>query len=145
MSTWPVTGTLLDFGQMPLVHPRIVFTPDQAATSGFVVMPNFGVTVTPNMDGSFVAMLQSTTDTQPATFYRVSIEDIGGDGLYYPRADFPDWKIIVPYGGGQLNELLDMSNPNTLLWFAQETEPNPWPVGSIWLNTITGDYFRKDA
>jgi len=129
-----VTGTLTEVGGGHLVgkYPEIHFTLNAPNSKSGVMLPTEPVTVQPASDGSFTAPLQSTTDMLDDAWYTLSIQwlDAGGN---YVRADFPDWALQVPTGGGSFSDLFGKPPTNTRMVYVSLTAPeNPRPF-TMWL------------
>lgn len=129
-----VTGNLTDVGGGHLVGkiPEIHFTLNAPNAKAGVMLPTEPVTVQPATDGSFTAPLQSTVDMLDDAWYTVSIQwlDAGGN---YVKADFPDWALQVPSGGGSFSDLFGRPPQNTAMIYVSLEAPaelRPW---SFWL------------
>jgi hypothetical protein len=134
MATAPVVGNVTDVagthlnGKIPEVH----FTLNSPNAKAGKMIPTEPLTVQPASDGSFTANLESTTDMQDDAWYTVSIQwlDAGGN---YVKADFPDWALQVPTGGGSFSDLFGKPPQNTAMIYVSleaPTDPRPW---SFWL------------
>lgn len=142
-----VTGSLLDFGMTSLVQrsPQIAFVPSGAAAASGTILAATPVTVTPDNLGNFSVILQPTSELLADAWYtiRITVLDSAGN---FTHIDFPEWKIRVPDAGGVISDLIgDATAVNASFVYWQPTEPDPWPVGTIWVNSVTGDVNRKDS
>lgn len=135
-----VTGNLTDVGGGHLVGkiPEIHFTLNAPNSKAGVMLPTEPVTVQPASDGSFTAALQSTTDMMDDAWYTVSIQwlDAGGN---YVKADYPDWALQVPTGGGSFSDLFGRPPKNTLMFFVSLSAPVDPPKNSAWLQDDPAD------
>jgi hypothetical protein len=133
-----VTGTLSDFGWQNLAafHPTLTFIPSNSAVSpdGRVFATKHRVAVLDPEDGSWKVGLTATDDLRPGgTHYRVAIRWLDDFGF-----DFPDYKLFVPKGGGQIGDLIQApSNPG--LVFVSLTEPKHPSRGDKWLHADVND------
>lgn len=135
-----VTGNLTDVGGGHLVgkYPEIHFTLNAPNAKAGVMLPTQPLTVAPAADGSFTAPLQSTVDMHDDAWYNVSIQwlDSGGN---YVRADFPDWNLQVPTGGGSFSDLFGRPPKNTAMIYVSlvaPTNPRKW---TYWLESDPAD------
>ena len=140
-----VTGTLADFGFETLapLQAQVVFRPSSVGTIGGRLLATRERIVTPNAAGYFEAELASTSAITPATWYDVSIRWLDDDDGGYPRVDHVEHRLFVPPLGGTISELFRVPNNNQLVPYFQPHEPDPWPLGSLWINSVTGDITRK--
>lgn len=140
-----VTGTLRDFqvaGAWANTHAaQVEFVPSNAAFSGPDLRADDVIVATIDSGGAFSVSLASTASLQPAgTHYRVRIRWLGGErGGMVTKVP---GKLYVPGAGGNIGLLLEQS-PGAEFAFWQPTQPDPWPVGAIWVNSVTGDVTRK--
>ena len=129
-----VTGNLTDVGGGHLVGkiPEIHFYLNAPNTKPGVVLPTEKLTVQAAADGSFTANLQATTDMMDDAYYTVSIQWLDGAGNYV-KADFPDWQLQVPSGGGSFTNLFGKPPKNQRMVYVSLTPPdNPRPF-TLWL------------
>ena len=143
-----VTGNLSDFGLQSLAaySPEVRFVPSSVAVEGPRLLATRPVVATPDARGFFAVTLASNEAMTPATWYELQIVWLEpGDGSGYAAADFPDLRLHVPITGGAIANLLRVPATNALLVAFQPTEPDPWPVGLTWVNSVTGDLIRKDS
>jgi hypothetical protein len=134
-----VTGTLYDIagGHLAGKYPELVFTlNDTAATSGGVYVTEPSV-VTPGGDGSFTTNLPSTDLMRDDNYFTLQIRwlDTAGNSN---RIDFPDWKIRVPTGGGNIVDL--RGNGSNLSMVYVSLTPPEYPVPWLkWWKTDPDD------
>jgi hypothetical protein len=140
-----VTGTLADFNLQALtgLRPKIIFRPNRSALSPTRLYVARPIEVTPADDGSFSVELVPTQLLEPAAWYTIEIRWQEPSGRELGR-DYPDWRVFVTAEGGTLSGLISTPADNTLLVAWQPNQPDPWPSGLVWVNTITGDVVRKD-
>ncbi|GAA0960168.1 hypothetical protein [Frigoribacterium faeni] len=135
-----VTGTLSDFGYASLapLRPEIAFIPSGAGVFGGRLMATRPVTVTPGTSGYFEVDLVPADDR----WFQIRIawlDPVSGA----PDNDYVEPRLYVPELGGPIGHLLKApSTPSTdVAW--QPTAPKPWPVGLVWVNSITGRVQRQ--
>ena len=141
-----VSGTLNDanLGHLAGRAPKLIFTLSEPATSDAGMFVTEPIIVTPNSNGAFVVDLEPTETMHQKRHYDLSVQWLDAAGNFI-KVDFPDWDIFVPRGGGAFPDLIPGFTSNPFMIFWQATEPNPWPVGTVWVNSITGDVLRKDS
>ena len=100
--------------------------------------------VTPETDGNWVLNLVSTDSMTQDRYYRMTERWLNGDGMPL-GIDLPIWKFKIPEGVQAFTDLVPESANNPMVLFVQDTQPTSWSVGSVWINTITGDIYRKQA
>lgn len=129
-----VTGNLTDVGGGHLVgkYPEIHFTLNAPNAKAGVMLPTQPLTVAPASDGSFTAALQSTLDMHDDAWYTVSIQWLDGAGNYV-KADFPDWNLQVPSGGGSFSDLFGRPPKNTAMIYVSLVEPEDPRNWTFWL------------
>lgn len=149
MST--VTGTLTDCGLGHLAgkQPQLVFTLSDPATSASALYATDPVIVTPASDGTWSAALAPTDTMQQVRYYTLSVRwlDVAGNFIL---VDIPDWQIFVPTAGGTITDIVQNYTANPLMVIYQPTQPDPWPIGFVWLDTsvnttTSGDLNRRTA
>ena len=127
-----VTGKLSDFGWGTLAPfaPTLYFVPSNSA-----VDPNGRVLATRHVvadlvpDGTFSVELASTDDLRPGgTHYRVGIRWVDFFGF-----DFPDYRLFVPAGGGQIGDLIQAPANPGLVYVSLEEPPHK-SRNDLWLN-----------
>ena len=128
-----VTGTLYDIsgGHLSGKYPELIFTlNDTAATAGgvYVTEPNV---VTPGGDGSFTANLPATDLMRDDNYYTLQIQWLDSAGNSN-RIDFPDWKIRVPTGGGNLGDLRGPGSNLSMVYVSLTPPERPVPF-MLWL------------
>lgn len=129
-----VTGKLTEVSGGHLVGkaPEIHFTLNAPNAKSGVMLPTEPLTVAPATDGSFTANLQSTEDMMDDAFYTVSIQWLDAAGNYV-KADFPQWKIRVPLGGGAFSDLFGSPPKNSAMIYVSLSPPTNAPNGAWWL------------
>jgi len=129
-----VTGNLTDVGGGHLVGkiPEIHFTLNAPNARAGVMLPTEPLTVQPATDGTFTANLQSTVDMLDDAWYTVSIQWLDSAGNYV-RADFPDWSLQVPTGGGSFSDLFGRPPKNPLMFYVSLEPPVNPRKNSAWL------------
>lgn len=134
MATASVPGNLTDVGGGHLVGkiPEIHFTLNRPNSKSGKIHPTEPVTVQPASDGSFTAVLETTTDMLDDAWYTVSIQwlDAGGN---YVKADFPDWELQVPVGGGTFTDLFGRPPSNQRMVYVSLTAPSDPRPFTLWL------------
>lgn len=109
MATATVTGTFRNVGGANLnyLDPEVIFQVNKPAIGSagqfFATEP---ITVTPESDSSWSVVLEVTDGLLTEdVYYTVSAQwrDPAGN---YIKADFPDWKLYVPAGGGVFGDLI---------------------------------------
>lgn len=145
MPTALYTGSYVDcgLGTLAAFHPKLEFILSEESFSldGQLLSKN-PVVVTPTTgEGVFAVPL-------------VPNDLIRGNTEYMIRATYTNaasrvikldlFSFFARLGGGKV---ADMGTPGFIpaLVFWQPTEPDPWPVGSIWVNSITDDVNQKVA
>ena len=146
-----VTGKLTDCGLQSMAGKAInlVFTLNEPSSAGgaFLVTEPIAAVFTGT---NFTVTLQDTeTLDQAGRFYSVSATWLDSAGMFV-KVDFPDWRLFVPVVGGTLSDLVVNFSPNPYLVYWQATQPDPWPVKSVWVDTsidtaTSGDVLRKDS
>ena len=141
-----VTGTLSDFrlSTLSAYEPVIIFTPSSIGLLGARILARRPIEVRPNAAGYFEVDLASTDLVTPASWFDIAIRWLDPDGQQV-SIDHTNDKLFVPYQDGTIADLLRAPSNNQLHVFMQDTEPDPWPPGTAWLNTLTWDFNRKDA
>lgn len=131
-----VTGNLTDVGGGHLVGkiPEIHFTLNAPNAKAGVMLPTEPVTVQPATDGSFTAPLQSTVDMNDDAWYTVSIQWLDSAGNYV-KADFPDWNLQVPTGGGSFSDLFGRPPKNTAMIYVSLSAPDNPRKWTYWLES----------
>lgn len=129
-----VTGKLTDIsgGHLDGKIPEIHFTLNAPNAKAGVMLPTEPRTVQPDSNGTFTVNLESTVDMMDDAWYTVSIQWLDAAGNYV-KADFPDWELQVPSGGGSFSDLFGRP-PKNSTWFYQSlsapADPEKW---SHWL------------
>lgn len=127
-----VTFTISDITGEPLpagVVPDVVFTPSSPTVTqdGHVVVTE-PKTFTPNASGYVAADLISTdTTADPRFHYRMQIRWLNPDGYGgsgFTSIDYPNWKIRVPAGGGNLVDFTDLPARTDAFWVGITPPPD---------------------
>lgn len=132
----PVTGSLKDIGLEPLAGfmPVLEFTPSTNAVSpGGTIVTTTPVRVVPSPSGAFTAQLVETAEFRPEMWFTLRIKLLDPDGGYI-HADFPEWKIRVPLGGGPISSMIDQP-PHTDDWWIGTTDPPTGTDYQWWIDT----------
>jgi hypothetical protein len=137
-----VTGKLLDFGLASIngLNPVITFRANKPATTttGSFLATN-PITVTPASDGTFSVSLSTTDDLVTGDVYYTISADWRAPDLNYMRADYPDWKVYVPSGGGNIADLIKQP-VNRSIVITSPTNPGPnYGPGAYWLQLDPND------
>ncbi|UOD80362.1 hypothetical protein [Paenarthrobacter ureafaciens] len=134
MPTVPVTGNLREASGEHLVGkiPEIHFTLNAPNAKAGVMLPTEPVTVQPAADGSFTANLESTIDMLDDAWYTLSIQWLDAAGNYV-KADFPDWQLHVPTGGGSFSDLFGRPPKNTAMVYVSLSAPSDPGKWTFWL------------
>ena len=141
-----VYGKLTDFGLDPISthQPRVVFTPSDNGVFDGRLLATRPRTAIPDADGNFSVDLAPTTLVRPLVHYDIKILWLSVPGNL-KSADHLAARLSVPEQGGSIADLLAVPADNPYMWAFQPTQPDPWPVGLIWVNTDTGDIRRRTA
>lgn len=137
-----VRGRITDAAQVPLWAEQVelFFRLSRPATgSDGSLYGTAPVVVQPDASGEFVVRLVPNDVIQGNSSYRVSAKYLDRSGVF---VDVDLWEIFVPMLGGWVSELVDPSWSPAQQFFSA-TEPEPWPVGTVWNDTITGDVWRN--
>ncbi|XAZ30681.1 hypothetical protein AAHB34_16170 [Paenarthrobacter ureafaciens] len=129
-----VTGNLTEIGGGHLggKAPEIHFTLNAPNAKAGVMLPTEKLTVTPDANGAFTANLQSTVDMNDDAWYTVSIQWLDAAGNYV-KADFPDWNLQVPTGGGTFSDLFGRPPKNTQMVYVSLSAPTSPRKWTFWL------------
>ena len=134
MATAPVTLTLTDVGGGHLVgkYPQIIFTLNRPNSKAGKMHPTEPVVVSPPDSGVATVNLESTIDMLDDAWYTVSIQwlDAGGN---YVKADYPEWALQVPSGGGSFSDLFGKPPQNTQMIFVSLSPPENPRKWTYWL------------
>lgn len=138
-----VTGTLNTFAFATFINkaPRVVFTPSGPGVSTKYVLATEPVEATFLNAQDFEVNLAVNEFVSPTTWYTLRIEWLDGAGNF-TSVDFPDWKIRVPVGGGELGDLIDAPIDGGFIWTTTSpTDPPGSKPGDYILNPVTGDLY----
>ncbi|QOT16473.1 hypothetical protein [Paenarthrobacter sp. YJN-5] len=138
MPAVPGNLTEVNFGHLVGKAPEIIFTLNAPNAKPGVMIPTEPVSVAPAGDGSFTANLQSTEDMMDDAWYTVSIKWLDSPGKYV-KADWPDWQLRVPLGGGTFSDLFGRPPKNSLMFYVSLSAPTNVPQGSWWLEDDPAD------
>ena len=145
-----VTFTAQDANLQSMVGKSLMltFTLSDPATSGASLFLTDPVVVVVG-EGTNSVVLQDNETMDQIRVYKIKATwlDVAGG---YVSVDYPDWELFVPVAGGNLASLIPRYSNNPYMVFWQATEPNPWPVGTVWVDTsvntaTSGDVLRKDS
>jgi len=146
-----VTGTLADFGLVPLAPyaPQLVWLPSgNAITTGsstFLLSTKPRVTI-PAADGSWTVNLVQTDILVGISdpHYKLRIEWLDPDNPSASPSGFevPNWKIYVPAAGGKISDLIAAPWNPILAWVGETPPPGRGTPNTLWLNPVTGDLMR---
>jgi hypothetical protein len=140
-----VTGTLADFGRANLItlNPELLFYPEDTTTSGsMLLMADKPVSAVIDNAGNWTANLEPTENMSPRRYYKLRIRcrDTSGEFVY---ADFPDWKLYVPSGGGEITSLLDTPLDTGWVWVIDGgTDPAAARSGDLLFDSSTDNLYR---
>jgi hypothetical protein len=137
-----VTGKLLDAGLASIngLNPVLIFQLNKpAVTDSGSFLVTDPIEVTPAGDGTFTANLANTdTILTEDAYYTLSARwqapDIG-----LTRADFPDWKLYVPTGGGNFADLMKQPTNRSMVIKAPANPGNNFGPGALWLQIDPAD------
>jgi hypothetical protein len=140
-----VTGTLSDFGYASLApyQPVVTFTPTGPGVQGGRLLAAKPVSLSPGAGtGYFEVDLAPTEGIVPETWYQISISWLDTNAGWIEK-NFVGTKLEVPELGGPIGYLVKSppTPPPFVAW--QPTAPDPWPIGLVWVNSITGDVNRR--
>lgn len=140
---------ITDAAQVPLWAEQLEleFQPSRAGTGAAATLADgqlfsqAPVKVQPDANGEGVVRLVPNDVIQGDSYYKVRATWIDRNGT--PNG-LDLYKIYVPMTGGWLDELVDPSWKVAQVFY-QPTKPTPWPAGSVWINSITGDMKRNQT
>jgi hypothetical protein len=128
-----VNLTLYDIGGGHLAgkNPQLIFTlNDAAATAGGVYVTE-PIVVTPGSDGSASFDLPSTDLMRDDNYYSLAVKWQGPAGESI-RVDYPDWKIQVPTGGGNIVDLRGPGTNMSMVYVSLTPPDKPLPRTYWW-------------
>jgi hypothetical protein len=137
-----VTGKLLDFGLSSIngLNPVLIFQANKpAVTSAGTFLVTDPLEVTPASDGTFTATLSTTDDLVTDDVYYTMCAEWRAPDLNYMRADFPDWKLYVPSGGGNLADLIKQPANRSMVIKSPVNPGNNFGPGTTWLQIDPAD------
>ena len=129
---------------------ELAFTLSDPATAGDLLLLTDPIVVPINTTASVSVVLQDTETMDETRHYSISATWLDPANSYV-RRDFPAWELFVPIAGGSLPALIaNYSSNNPFMVYWQTAEPNPWPVGTTWVDTsvdtaTSGDVRRRTA
>jgi hypothetical protein len=137
-----VTGKLLDFGLSSIngLDPVLIFQANKPAvtsTGSFLVTDP--IEVTPTSGGNVTVDLSSTDDLVTADVYYTLSAEWRAPDLNFTRADFPDWKLYVPSGGGNLADLIKQPTNRSMVIKSPTNPGNNFGNGTLWLQIDPAD------
>lgn len=137
-----VTGKLLDFGLASIngLNPVLIFRANKPAiTDSGTFLVTDPIEVTPTSGGD-VSVSLANTDTllTEDVYYTMSAEWRAPD-LNYARADFPDWQLYVPSGGGNLADLMKQPVNRSMVIKSPTNPGNNFGPGALWLRIDPSD------
>ncbi len=144
------TSKLTDFGlgSLSALDVEIIFEPSGPSVSSGGLHAARPILVRPAADGSFSVNLIATETMMPAAWYVMRFRwrepSLTGQAGFVAY-DFPEFRLVTAAGGGDLTKWLNVPFDNLLMVITEPAPPDPWPIGAIWLNTGSGDYFRRRA
>lgn len=140
-----ITGTLVDVGLDPVTarYPELVWVPSAPTTTlNGQLVTAVPVETIPSSNGTWTAELISTNETSPPITYSLRIRLLD-PASGYVWMDFPDWKISVPWEGGNLSDLIGAPLATGVVWEVEgDTVPESARAGDLLLNTLTSDLYR---
>lgn len=144
-----VTGFVTDFGrrEMYSASTEIHFIPNRP---GMRQIENLILSARPIISpvaiytGFFTVELAANDRViGDDSWYDVVIVYRNGVGVPIGFDEIPH-RLYVTQAGGNITDLLQ-AVPGPMQVFWQPAEPSPWPVGAIWVSTITGLVQRRKA
>jgi hypothetical protein len=142
MATANATGKLLNFGLANIngLNPVLTFQANKPAitTTGSYLATD-PITVTPSSDGTFTVSLSTTDDlVTDDVYYTISAKWQAPD-LNYIRADFPEWRLYVPSGGGNIADLIKQPTNRSMVIKSPTNPGNNFGNGALWLQIDPAD------
>ena len=119
------------------------FKLSDTATGGITAFVPRPVKVYPGMADFCTVNLAPTEDMNEQRHYSLSAHWTNPVTGQPASSDFSDWEIFVPIAGGRLPDLIRDYANNPYMWFYEDTEPPRWPIGAVWINTVTWDANQK--
>lgn len=146
-----VTGSLRDIlgSRMHFKDVEILFelndinVVSSGSSAGRITPTEPAIVLPDETTGDFIAPLEATTLMANLAWYRMRVRWQGADANA-TLIDFPDWRIVVPPGGGRLDRLITDAqgmpgSTNGRLVYVSLTAPpknRPW---SLWLQSDPND------
>jgi hypothetical protein len=141
------TGNYLDVGLDSLApfSPTITATLSRESFSkvGNRLLSRRPVEATLGSGGFFTLDLVPNDEILGNTYYELQATYLDA-GSNFTRIDL--FKIYARTGGGEITDMFEpgyVFKPAYVFW--QDNEPDPWPVGWIWVNKTSGDVNRRTA
>jgi hypothetical protein len=140
-----VIGMLTDITSWPMDSARGIVSfaleaPGLSPAALLTTRPHIAI---PNAQGVFSADLVPTYDMPGNAGYRVVTTWLNGEDIPVGKDVYPEL-LYVPMEGGSVPVLLNRA-PGPMQAIYSPYEPEPWPLGAVWINTLTWDVSRKDA
>ncbi len=141
------TGTLTDCGLASLTpfKPilKFVLIPEASfALVGNQLLTTRPVQVTPGTTGAFSVELVPNDEIRGNTKYLVRAEWLDPAGVAPTSLDV--FEFFARAGGGDITEMAAAGPGMPAQVFWQSEQPDPWPPGWIWVNSVTGDVKRRN-
>ena len=146
-----ITGTAGDINltAVEAYGLELVFWLNEPASQGAKLIITREYIVAVADDGTWTIGVPDTETMSQPRHYKMRAQwrdpNAFGDDRGMAGVDFPDFELFVPVAGGSFAELTEHFTTNPYMVFYQATEPASWPVGSVWVNSITGDMNQKAA
>lgn len=145
MST--ISGKVTDFGGSSRLvgkSPQLSVVPSAESSSFGQLLSTVEIPVDLDpVDNSFSFNLISSDELRPPLPYGFRLQWLNGEGI--PVGQDLWSNVWVPDGAWDISDLLGAVGVSQTQIFWQATEPDPFPIGSYWANTITGDVNRRKA
>lgn len=147
MATYVYTGTVADFGQhaFPGLTPMlwVIAAGDAFGPAG--LLSRVRIPVEPAApDGAFQVSLVASPDVSPPTDYEIVCEWFETHPLEgWVKRGQSSWRFTALRGGGAISGMAVTAGWSPAHVFWQPQEPDPWPVGWIWVNSLTGRVQQK--
>lgn len=144
-----VRGSVTDAALVPLWAEQLALefrlsrpgTGAAASVADGALYSTAPVKVSPDANGEFVVRLTPNDLIQGDTFYQVRATWLGSSGS--PES-LDLYRIFVPMTGGWITELVDKSWQVAQVIYSP-TQPREWPLGAVWINSVTGDMLRNQS
>ena len=145
MPTAVYTGNYVDCGLTALAafQPKLEFVlSEESFSMDGQLLSTRPVTVTPSATvGAFSVSLVPNDLIRGNTTYKIRATYLDAAGNF---TSIDLFSFYAREGGGKVTDMMPSGFiPALVFW--QPTEPDPWPIGSIWVNSITDDVRRRVA